>query len=201
MIFMIIYKFFIDWEGERREAPNLIQTMIKMFLSPGSKPVIPLYNSKTQMQVQTALLIIAVMCIPMMLFPKACIKRSIWKSRYGHLHQQSHNYDSMESDDHDDDDHGHGHDHRTVGRNWSYSDEMITTAIHTIEFILGAVSNTASYLRLWALSLAHAELSEVFFQKMIMEYGSLVCCWLCCMGRCYRFGLIVYGCFGIIPSC
>lgn len=168
MILMIFIKWIRDWNYNWDDkAPNLITVLMNMFLKLGSLDESkPLWDDKEgQETIQLTLLLIGLLMVPIMLIPKPFILKWQHEKASGHLAGAPQvGYQHFEDEDHKQVPKAGGHGH---GKEFEFSEEFIHQMIETIEYVLGAVSNTASYLRLWALSLAHGQLSKVFFDKCL----------------------------------
>ncbi|GAA6218006.1 V-type proton ATPase 116 kDa subunit a isoform X3 [Lates japonicus] len=172
LVILIFYKWVSYNARTSRDAPSLLIAFINMFLfnynDPSNKP---LY--KGQMGVQSLLVVIALACVPCMLIVKTLVLRRqyLWRK---HLGTQNFGGIRVENGPTEDQAEIIQHDqlsqHSEEEPEFNFGDVAVHQAIHTIEYCLGCISNTASYLRLWALSLAHAQLSEVLW-SMVMHNG------------------------------
>ncbi|KAK2957733.1 putative V-type proton ATPase subunit a3 [Blattamonas nauphoetae] len=178
MCFLIIYK----WMSPQEVKPMIIRTMINMFLSfsspiPPDEQLIP-----HQAGIQRFLLLVIVITIPWMLIPKPCIEIYQHRKEMKKIQAKQEQYKALQ-----DGEEGYQGTSMMVEEEdaqgmaeWTVADEefnlgevLINTLIECIEFVLGAISNTASYLRLWALSLAHGQLGEVFLEYCMVKASQL----------------------------
>jgi V-type H+-transporting ATPase subunit a len=186
----------------KQYPPSLLDTLIKFFMSLGQVEV-PKLVYAGQSGVQTFLLVFAFLQLPVLL-----LGEPLWvKKQMAHQHVKEGGmvHDNY-IDFHDQDPEAHV---KSVQLNvWGeavpyipehpheYSEVVIHQIIHTIEYALGCISNTASYLRLWALSLAHQQLSEVFWDKLVVEQGLKNPAFLFAttgMWAGMTFGILMYG--------
>ncbi|XP_003974948.1 V-type proton ATPase 116 kDa subunit a [Takifugu rubripes] len=178
LVFMIMYKWLVFSAKDSRHAPSVLIHFINMFLMQG-RGMQPLYPGQNGLQI--FLVVIAVLSVPVLFLGKPLY---LYWLHNGNQHLRM--YRGYERVRHDSDEElfllsahnmeeGSSHsdlsssgDHEP--ENFNFADELLHQAIHGIEYCLGCISNTASYLRLWALSLAHAQLSEVLW-SMVMRVG------------------------------
>ncbi|XP_027973732.1 V-type proton ATPase 116 kDa subunit a isoform X2 [Eumetopias jubatus] len=175
LVFLVIYKWLCCSATSAASAPSLLIHFINMFLfshSPTNQSLFP-----GQEVVQSALVVLALATVPVLLLGTPLFLRWQHRRSLRPTGRQPEEDKSGILDSSDASVAGWGSDEEKVGcpgdreeAEFVLSEVLMHQAIHTIEFCLGCISNTASYLRLWALSLAHAQLSEVLW-AMVMRVG------------------------------
>lgn len=177
LVFMIIFKWCSFNVFVSRRAPSILIHFINMFLFNYKDPSnVPLYQH--QQEVQSFFVIMALISVPWMLL----IKPFILRANHRKSQLQASRIPEDTTEDTEGDSSGHSASAGVHGaqdeddQEFNFGDVFVHQAIHTIEYCLGCISNTASYLRLWALSLAHAQLSEVLW-TMVMNIGLRIRGW------------------------
>ncbi|XP_016108770.1 V-type proton ATPase 116 kDa subunit a-like isoform X4 [Sinocyclocheilus grahami] len=179
LVLLIFYKWLAYDAKSSKEAPSLLITFINMCLFSYNDPTNkPFYTG--QVVIQCLLVITALACVPCMLIVKTLVMRRqyLWRRHLG-----TQNFGGIHVGNGPTEDEAEIIQHDQLSQNleeespeqseeevFNFADVAVHQAIHTIEYCLGCISNTASYLRLWALSLAHAQLSEVLW-TMVMHMG------------------------------
>ncbi|XP_066484394.1 V-type proton ATPase 116 kDa subunit a 1 isoform X2 [Tiliqua scincoides] len=168
LVILIFYKWTAYNAKISRDAPSLLIHFINMFLFSYDPKAKMLY--KGQQGLQCFLVVVALLCVPWMLVAKPLVLRHQYLRRK-HLGTLNFGGIRVGNGPTEEDAEIIQHDqlsmHSEEGEEFNFGDTVVYQAIHTIEYCLGCVSNTASYLRLWALSLAHAQLSEVLWTMVI----------------------------------
>ncbi|XP_073539669.1 V-type proton ATPase 116 kDa subunit a 1 isoform X1 [Phyllobates terribilis] len=178
LVILILFKWCAYDASNSKVAPSLLIHFINMFLFNYSDTSFPMLYSG-QKGLQCFLVVCAFLCVPWMLVLKPLMLRHQYLRR---KHLGTHNFggirvgngpteEDAEIIQHDQlSMHSEEGEEPAVEEVFNFGDVVVNQAIHTIEYCLGCISNTASYLRLWALSLAHAQLSEVLW-TMVMHVG------------------------------
>ncbi|XP_006901728.1 PREDICTED: V-type proton ATPase 116 kDa subunit a isoform 1 isoform X6 [Elephantulus edwardii] len=169
LVILIFYKWTAYDAHTSEKAPSLLIHFINMFIFsyPDSGNTM-LYSG--QKGIQCFLVVVALLCVPWMLLFKPLVLRHQYLRR---KHLGTLNFGGIRvgngptEEDAEIIQHDQLSTHSEDAEEFDFGDTMVHQAIHTIEYCLGCISNTASYLRLWALSLAHAQLSEVLWTMVI----------------------------------
>jgi len=142
--------------------PSIIQIMISMFKMERMPPEQYMYPG--QFAFQQFMLTIAVASLPVLLIGKPLYLKHKMDAEHA---EAMDGYAPLSEDPKGDATNAEA---MPEEEEHSFRDIVVHQGIHTVEFALGCVSNTASYLRLWALSLAHSQLSEVFWEYILMGF-------------------------------
>jgi V-type H+-transporting ATPase subunit a len=178
MDLLIVIKWLNNYDHPGADPPSIITIMIDIPLKSAVVNGDPLIGDAAMNQrVSIILLLIALVTIPIMTFPKPFIDYAAIKAENKHIEEAEGNgYQSLDGgndgeNDNSDIKNEHKGEKKKIAHNpkdHGFGEVFIHQLIESIEFILGTISNTASYLRLWALSLAHSQLAKVFYENTIL---------------------------------